>query len=281
MSPSLQCGWDQLKFRAVGPGASQFAVEQVPSTCGYSIQRNSLALVMLVPYDGCNVVQEVGSYVLPMHWQGSPVSLWCPKPPAPTTVQSAATAPLPFYPPQALPYFFPPYPINPQYPTREPETTTPMALPEQPQDAFNPRSFNRQYKIPEPGQTMTPPPTVPERRGVHFPQYFFDPQYPFYPQYPTLKLEMTTPPPKARPNVHVPRYPFHFQYPTRKLEMPTKACPERPRIHFPRRHFIPEYPTRELEMITTPPKARRKRPSVHFPRSFASPISFQSLISNS
>ncbi|KAK5879442.1 hypothetical protein CesoFtcFv8_017811 [Champsocephalus esox] len=69
MSPSLQCGSGQLKFRAVGPGASQFAVEQgnappmplsqVPSTCGYSMQRNSHALVMLVPYDGCNMVQEV------------------------------------------------------------------------------------------------------------------------------------------------------------------------------------------------------------------------------
>ncbi|CAK6969460.1 proteoglycan 4-like isoform X2 [Scomber scombrus] len=68
MAPSLQCGGDQMKFRAVGPQASGFAVEQgnatsmalsqVPSTCGYSMQRNSLALVMLVPYDGCNMVQE-------------------------------------------------------------------------------------------------------------------------------------------------------------------------------------------------------------------------------
>ncbi|XP_047197811.1 uncharacterized protein LOC118118337 [Hippoglossus stenolepis] len=68
MAPSLQCGGDQMKFRAVGPGASQFAVDQgnahpmplslVPSTCGYTMQMNSLALVMLVPYDGCNMVQE-------------------------------------------------------------------------------------------------------------------------------------------------------------------------------------------------------------------------------
>ncbi|KAK5921257.1 hypothetical protein CgunFtcFv8_024975 [Champsocephalus gunnari] len=69
MSPSLQCGSGQLKFRVVEPGASQFAVEQgnappmllsqVPSTCGYSMQRNSHAFVMLVPYDGCNMVQEL------------------------------------------------------------------------------------------------------------------------------------------------------------------------------------------------------------------------------
>ncbi|KAJ4939678.1 hypothetical protein JOQ06_029121 [Pogonophryne albipinna] len=90
MSPSLQCGSGQLKFRAVEPGASQFAVEQgnappmplsqVPSTCGYSMQRNSHALVMLVPYDGCNIVQEGGSYVLPMRWQGIPLSLWLDEP---------------------------------------------------------------------------------------------------------------------------------------------------------------------------------------------------------
>ncbi|KAJ4937372.1 hypothetical protein JOQ06_001935, partial [Pogonophryne albipinna] len=93
MSPSLQCGLGLMKFRAVEPGASQFAVEQgnappmplsqVPSTCGYSMQRNSHALVMLVPYDGCNMVQEGGSYVLSMRWQGIPVSLWCSKPAAP------------------------------------------------------------------------------------------------------------------------------------------------------------------------------------------------------
>ena len=111
MAPSLQCGGDQMKFRAVGPGASQFTVDQgnwldwsvvpyichvhlmscprvrlywdcpfilypcpgnahpmllsqVPSTCGYTMQRNSLALVMLVPYDGCNMVQEVLSFPL-------------------------------------------------------------------------------------------------------------------------------------------------------------------------------------------------------------------------
>lgn len=34
-------------------------LSQVPPTCGYSMHKNSLALVMLVPYDGCNMVQEV------------------------------------------------------------------------------------------------------------------------------------------------------------------------------------------------------------------------------
>ncbi|GLD58516.1 mucin-2-like protein [Lates japonicus] len=123
MVPSLQCGRDQMKFRAMGPGASQFAVEQanaaplplsqVPSTCGYNMQRNSLALLMLVPYDGCNMVQEGGSYMLQMRWQGIPVSLWCPKPaaPAPTPAdpQMPSKSPDVSNPKIPPPYFFPHY----------------------------------------------------------------------------------------------------------------------------------------------------------------------------
>ncbi|XP_037642164.1 uncharacterized protein LOC119497831 isoform X3 [Sebastes umbrosus] len=150
MATSLQCGGDQLKFRAVGPGASQFAVEQgnappvplaqVPSTCGYNMQRNPLGLVMLVPFDGCNIVQEGGSYVLPMRWQGIPVSLRCPKPaapapaaPVPETSQAPVPEPttnakkpkipqLPQYPffPPFYPYFLPPLPVT----TAAPTTTT-------------------------------------------------------------------------------------------------------------------------------------------------------------
>ncbi|XP_035860844.1 uncharacterized protein LOC116037250 [Sander lucioperca] len=178
MSPSLQCGWDQLKFRAVGPGASQFAVEQsnappihlsqVPSTCGYSMRRNSLWLVMLVPYDGCNMVQEVGSYVLPMRWQGNPFSLWCPKPPVPHH----------FYPPQGLPHFFPPYPFNPQYPTPEPEMTPPTALPEHPQYPFNPR-----YPTPEPETKKTDQ----HQHQVHLKFPHLPPFYHPYSGYPVKK----------------------------------------------------------------------------------------------
>ncbi|XP_056277565.1 RING finger protein 44-like [Pseudoliparis swirei] len=103
MSPSLHCGADQLKFSAVGPGTSRFAVEQrngspmplnqVPRSCGYGMQKNPLGLVLLVPYDGCNVVQEGGSYVLPMRWQGIPVLLWCRKPAAPSPTTAAQQNP--------------------------------------------------------------------------------------------------------------------------------------------------------------------------------------------
>jgi len=38
---------------------SPMPLNQVPRYCGYGMQKNPLGLVLLVPYDGCNVVQEV------------------------------------------------------------------------------------------------------------------------------------------------------------------------------------------------------------------------------
>ncbi|XP_060899716.1 uncharacterized protein LOC132978529 [Labrus mixtus] len=109
MTPSLQCGEDQMKFRAVGQDASQFAVDQgkahpmplsqIPPTCGYTMQRNPLALVMLVPYDGCNMVQEDGHYMLLMRWRGVPVALLCPFYPLPVTATPSPMFPCPFFPP--------------------------------------------------------------------------------------------------------------------------------------------------------------------------------------
>ncbi|XP_047197981.1 extensin isoform X2 [Hippoglossus stenolepis] len=85
------------------------------------MQMNSLALVMLVPYDGCNMVQEGGSYMLPMLWQGIPVSLWCNKPPA-TTPAPATTSAQPQDPvPQTLKY----PPSYPQVPLIPPKSMNP------------------------------------------------------------------------------------------------------------------------------------------------------------
>ncbi|KAK9539147.1 hypothetical protein VZT92_004274 [Zoarces viviparus] len=130
MSPSLMCGGNKMKFSAVGPGVLQFAVEQentspmplsqVPYSCGYSMLRNSLVLVMLVPYDGCNMVQEGGSYVLPMHWQGIPVSLWCRKPAAPAPTTAAPQNPQPQHP------WYPP-----SYPVMPPQQMPPQQMPPQ------------------------------------------------------------------------------------------------------------------------------------------------------
>ncbi|XP_038574017.1 uncharacterized protein LOC119902132 isoform X2 [Micropterus salmoides] len=219
MAASLQCGGDQLKFRAVGPGVSQFTVDQgtappmllsqVPSSCGYSMQRNSLALVMLVPYDGCNVVKEGGSYVLPMHWQGVPVSLWCPTTATPqpvptytpsnpetlqTTTEKPVTAQSPPY-----PAFFPPfYPFPPAPPTTTaaPTTTTP-ANPTWPQYVKYPPLFPPFYPFPPAPPTTTAAPTTTTPANPTWPQY---PQYVKYPPlfppfYPFLLLRQ---PPQQR-----------------------------------------------------------------------------------
>ncbi|XP_018532225.1 uncharacterized protein LOC108883498 isoform X2 [Lates calcarifer] len=68
LNPTLHCGQTQMKLKAMGPGAADLQLDmgtarplpliQVPKTCGYSMQQNTLGLVLVVPYDGCNVVQE-------------------------------------------------------------------------------------------------------------------------------------------------------------------------------------------------------------------------------
>ncbi|XP_061695521.1 uncharacterized protein LOC133510984 [Syngnathoides biaculeatus] len=87
---SLQCGDNHMKLSVKTPGLSHLSVLQapnaaplplplVPLNCGYNMHRNSLGLLMYVPYGGCYILQQAGSYVLPMHWQGVPVNLVCTK----------------------------------------------------------------------------------------------------------------------------------------------------------------------------------------------------------
>ncbi|XP_061550395.1 proline-rich protein 36-like [Phycodurus eques] len=98
---SLQCGDNHMKLRVKPPGLSHLSVLQapnaaplplplVPLNCGYNMHRNSLGFLMYVPYGGCYILQQAGSYVLPMHWQGVPVTLICTKH-APTDVPKPTT----------------------------------------------------------------------------------------------------------------------------------------------------------------------------------------------
>ncbi|XP_062413813.1 uncharacterized protein LOC134105260 [Pungitius pungitius] len=135
MSPSLLCGGDQLKFNAEGLGASQFAVEkgnepaiplsQVPQSCGYGMQKNSLGLILLVPYDGCNMVVEDGHYVLPLRWHGIPVSLLCHKLASPST--AAPEKPQP-----PTPWNSPSYPLVPLPNRQNPQMPPPNGQKPQP-----------------------------------------------------------------------------------------------------------------------------------------------------
>ncbi|KAM9718748.1 uncharacterized protein ACNS7B_019846 isoform 2-T2 [Menidia menidia] len=71
LATSLHCFGDHMKFRSLGQGASELAVEQadsvqplsmVPRNCGYNMHGNSMD----------------GNYMLPLQWHGNPVSLMCP-----------------------------------------------------------------------------------------------------------------------------------------------------------------------------------------------------------
>ncbi|XP_051943254.1 uncharacterized protein LOC127615927 [Hippocampus zosterae] len=85
---SLQCGDSHMKLSVRRPGLTHMTVQQapnapplplplVPLNCGYNMHRNSFGFLMYVPYGGCYMLQQAGSYVLPMYWQGVPVILMC------------------------------------------------------------------------------------------------------------------------------------------------------------------------------------------------------------
>ncbi|KAK5859946.1 hypothetical protein PBY51_021461 [Eleginops maclovinus] len=296
MSPSLQCGRDQLKFRAVGPGTSHFAVEQgsappmplshVPSTCGYSMQRNSLALLMLVPYDGCNMVQEGGSYVLPMRWQGIPVSLWCSNPAAPTASPIAtpsSTTAAPHSPAPQIPSFPPSWPQVPQWPQLPGANKNPDGSQSNiPQSYYLPPYFYPQYpQVPETTTATTREPTTakttrmpqypqmpqwpqmpganknPDGSQSNIPQSYYLPPY-FYPQYPQVPetTTATTREPTTAKTTRMPQYPQMPQWPQMPgaNKNPDGSQSNIPQSYYLPPYFYPKYPqVPETTMTTTEP----------------------------
>ncbi|XP_031611803.2 vegetative cell wall protein gp1-like [Oreochromis aureus] len=200
MAPFLLCGGDRMKFRVVGRGVSQLAVDQanappvplsqVPPSCGYNMQRNLLSLVMMVPYDGCSVVQEGGSYVLPMRWQGIPVSLWCSKPAAPAPMTTASQTPQDPASNSQMPYA-----------SKNPD----QLYAHVPQPFFFPQQMHYPYPsvaVSDPAATIKQPEMPP------FQQYPlpFPPRYPyFYPPLPaTTAARMATTTTTAKPEIFIP-----------------------------------------------------------------------------
>ncbi|XP_026169183.1 protein PELPK1-like [Mastacembelus armatus] len=265
----------------MGPGASVFALDQgsappmplsqVPSTCGYHVQRNSLGLTMLVPYHGCNVVQENGSYVLPMRWQGIPVSLWCPKStsvpqtasqPQMMPVLPSGETPVGSYPDFPQSYFFSPYLPFPQYLSALPLPTTdsttfpqdpfPLPFPGKPELPRFPYPLLPFYPFPLPLPGKTGPesngttPEKPQRPG--FPQ---DPFLPFYPYFPLPgKPEM----PGFPQDPSLPFYPY-FPLPG-KPEMP--GFPQDPFLPLPFNPYFPSPLTGKTDVPT--PTSKPKLP---------------------
>ncbi|CAL8370379.1 unnamed protein product [Boreogadus saida] len=72
MDTSLKCGEDQMQLKAMGPGSSYFMLDmggdapmvpnQAKPQCGYSMKYNSLGLVLMVPYNGCRMTQDVHGF---------------------------------------------------------------------------------------------------------------------------------------------------------------------------------------------------------------------------
>uniref|UniRef100_A0A3Q2P9U2 Uncharacterized LOC105936697 n=1 Tax=Fundulus heteroclitus TaxID=8078 RepID=A0A3Q2P9U2_FUNHE len=106
MRPQVECADNVLIFTASGQGyahllvdrgsASPISIFQLPSYCGYSVKTSWTELEMMVPYDGCYITQENGSYVLPMVWLGSPVKLSCPMTVSTAIPMYSLSAPLVF-----------------------------------------------------------------------------------------------------------------------------------------------------------------------------------------
>ncbi|XP_028826927.1 nascent polypeptide-associated complex subunit alpha, muscle-specific form-like [Denticeps clupeoides] len=66
-------------FNALFPGtASPVPLFHLPASCGYSVESSLQKLVLKAKYDGCHVIHENGSYVLPLLWWGVQVKVSCP-----------------------------------------------------------------------------------------------------------------------------------------------------------------------------------------------------------
>uniref|UniRef100_A0A665TUG0 Uncharacterized protein n=1 Tax=Echeneis naucrates TaxID=173247 RepID=A0A665TUG0_ECHNA len=265
MAHSLQCGAEQMKLRVVGHGASNFAVDQgsgsslplsqVPSTCGYTMQRNSLALIMYVPYDGCSVVQEDASYVLPMSWLGIPVTLTCPMlphsdaTPASTPLKSAQH-------PWNLPHklwnlrrqkrhevygtlYDPrnPYAFYWQYYMMQ-NTPAPSTAPPNTTSSTTSSTTTTTTTTPPPMMTTTKP--TEEQPPVYVPYYFYYPYYLFYPYYP---LPNPTTHPTVAPTTPTGAGTTQPQSSTASTTTPasTTKAPEQSVIPYPPYFYFPHY----------------------------------------
>ncbi|CAL9701027.1 unnamed protein product [Knipowitschia caucasica] len=120
---SVVCGPNSMRFRATGAPVQHFDLGQHPA--GH-VERTPHGLSVYIPYKGCYIVYEDGTYNYPLNWYGVPLTLKCPKP----LDGATPTAPhFPWFPtttaaPVPLPHFphFPPY--WPLFPT-EPPTSRP------------------------------------------------------------------------------------------------------------------------------------------------------------
>nr|XP_061783943.1 mucin-2-like [Nerophis lumbriciformis] len=206
---SLQCGPRHMKLKVVGRGAADLALDlgagssqplsKALESCGYLLRGNAFGLVLVVPYDGCHVVQENGYYVLRMIYLQTPITLTCPSP----ALTAGPPSPLPItrntyrskrqaYDPYQQYYLNYLYYMNMM--ANNPQTTVP------PQPVYNP--IYHQF-----GYNPSKPTTLPSSDSFNHPRYLYPQQYPYC----------------YIPNVLCPYFPY---YPGQKQPMePTTQAP--------------------------------------------------------
>ncbi|CAK6955475.1 extensin-like [Scomber scombrus] len=88
MDPSVHCGHNMMTLKVKQPRALNFLVDsderpliplsQMPSHCGFSVKRSRRDVFYSAPYQGCDVTQKGGNYVLPLRLLGAPMTMSCP-----------------------------------------------------------------------------------------------------------------------------------------------------------------------------------------------------------
>ncbi|KAM8842724.1 uncharacterized protein ACB058_014294 [Synchiropus picturatus] len=111
-TPVVLCSDDVMFFTASGEGLAHLFVDRegaapisllhLPSYCGYSVKSLSEDLQVLAAYDACYIIQENGSYVLPLLWSGSPLKLSCPMEMPTPAPSPSSMAPLVFCSPYGM-----------------------------------------------------------------------------------------------------------------------------------------------------------------------------------
>ncbi|XP_059200827.1 adhesive plaque matrix protein-like [Centropristis striata] len=225
MSVSLHCGQSKMKIKAMGPGSVNLELAmgngpplplfQVPEQCGYSMRQNALGFVLVVPYDGCNVIQEYENFVLPMSWLRTSVEFTCPVSGS-STLPPATTTPKPAHQPRKLPLRLRPWGLN-----------RPKRQVEQPLPYYDPSAYMYYYNMlttttAKPTTTTTKPPSVQPLPSypysydpyMYYLYYYYYYYYPQYFQVPTTTAKPTTASTtKATPKPGGPEDPDVYYYP--------------------------------------------------------------------
>ncbi|XP_056619635.1 uncharacterized protein LOC130433879 isoform X1 [Triplophysa dalaica] len=101
LGTSVHCGNDAMTLRVPGPRMPHFLVDggvgspvpvsEIPASCAISVKRVRRDVSFSVPFRGCPVRQQGGSYILSLIVMGAPVQASCPA----SSPFPIASAPLP------------------------------------------------------------------------------------------------------------------------------------------------------------------------------------------